>query len=315
MIPTEALAGTALNTVSRIPGGFAGAGAYTLFHMPLARSGMRDTERELFTMADVTRLEINGKSAVTYRWGSGERPVVLVHGWQSRGSRLADFVPGLLDRGYSVITFDAPGHGGSTGRSTTILEYRDILGALHDQYGEFEALVAHSLGVLGSFFALQHGVKAKGIAAISGVCDFDYLVEEFCSALDLRHRLKAELHDRIRKNLFPGPPADRTPFSAVNTVTDIRSPILVVHDEDDTRITVEQGRRLAGAFGGQARLITTRGLGHRRILGDPDVVRAVLDFVGHGPDRSGKAGSEAVGPRSDSVGWSFGGTMGVRPER
>ncbi|MFE6038965.1 alpha/beta hydrolase [Streptomyces sp. NPDC056452] len=297
MTPIEALASRALNAVSRVPGEFAGGGAYALFHMPLARSRMRGAERELFGGADIERLEVNGKSAVTYRWGNGERPVLLVHGWQSRGSRFADFAPGLLERGYSVITFDAPGHGDSTGRSTTILEYRDILTELHNRYGEFEAVVAHSLGVLGSFFALQHGVKARRVVAISGVCDFDYLVEEFCSALELRPLVKARLHDRITKNLFPGAPADRTPFSAVNTVTDIKAPLLVVHDEDDTRIDVKQGRRLAGAFGGQARLITTSRLGHRRILGDPVVVRAVLDFVENGPDRSGEVSTESVAAR------------------
>ncbi|MFI6862662.1 hypothetical protein ACIBKZ_22675 [Streptomyces sp. NPDC050421] len=80
MVRTESLAGAALNTASRVPGGLAGAGACALFHMPLARSGMRATERELFAGADTKRLKINGKSAVTYRWGNGERPVLLVHG-------------------------------------------------------------------------------------------------------------------------------------------------------------------------------------------------------------------------------------------
>ncbi|MEU9199928.1 alpha/beta hydrolase [Streptomyces sp. NPDC048332] len=293
MVHTEALASTALNTVSRVSGGLAGAGTYTLFHMPLARSRMRNSERELFGKAEIRRLKVNGKLAVTYRWGDGERPVLLVHGWQSRGSRLADFVPGLLDRGYSVITFDAPGHGDATGRSTTILEYRDIITGLQNEYGEFEALVAHSLGALGSFFALQGGVTAKRIVTISGVCDYDYLIEEFSSALKLRPSLKEQLHQRVAKNLFPGMPADRTPFSAVNTVTDLEPPLLIIHDEDDTRISVKQGRRLAAAFGAQARLIITNGLGHRRILGDPDVVRTVLDFVEHGPDRSADAPAEA----------------------
>ncbi|MFE9815963.1 alpha/beta hydrolase [Streptomyces sp. NPDC005773] len=293
MVHTETLASAALNTVSRVSGGLAGAGTYTLFHMPLARSRMRNSERELFGKADTGRLKVNGKLAVTYRWGDGERPVLLVHGWQSRGSRLADFVPGLLDRGYSVITFDAPGHGDASGRSTTILEYRDIITGLQNEYGEFEAVIAHSLGALGSFFALQGGVTAKRIVTISGVCDYDYLIEEFSSALKLRGPLKAQLHQRVAKNLFPGMPAELTPFSAVNTVTDLEPPLLVIHDEDDTRISVKQGRRLAAAFGGQARLIITSGLGHRRILGDADVVRTVLDFVEHGPDRSAEAPTEA----------------------
>ncbi|MEV0226527.1 alpha/beta hydrolase [Streptomyces sp. NPDC050704] len=282
MQPTEALTSAALNSLSRVSGSLAGTSAFTLFHMPLTRSRMRAAERELFGAAQLGRVKVNGKSAVTYRWGDGDRTVLLVHGWQSRGSRFADFVPGLLDRGYRVVAFDAPGHGEGTGRSVNILEYRDIIAELHDQYGVFEALVAHSMGVLGSFYALKHGVKAKRIVTIGGVCDFDYLVDEFCSALSLRRQLKTRLQGRIAKNLFPDLPADRTPFSVVHTAEYVESPILVIHDEDDTRIEVGQGRRLAGAFGDRARLITTSGLGHRRILGDPEVVRAVLDFVEHG---------------------------------
>ncbi|WP_187285182.1 alpha/beta hydrolase [Streptomyces sp. OR43] len=292
MVRTEMMVSAALNATSRLSGGLAGAGTYTLFHMPLARSSMRDSERELFGDAHIQRQRVNGKLAATYRWGNGARPVLLVHGWQSRASRLADFVPGLLDRGYSVIAFDAPGHGDATGRSTTILEYRDIIAGLQDEYGEFEAVIAHSLGALGAFFALQGGVKAKRVATISGVCDYDYLIEEFCSTLRLRHPLKARLHQHVAKNLFPGLPADRTPFSAVNTVADLEPPLLIIHDEDDTRISVRQGRRLAAAFGGQARLLITTGLGHRRILGDANVVRSVLDFVEHGPDRSAATDAE-----------------------
>ncbi|WP_406277572.1 alpha/beta hydrolase [Embleya sp. NBC_00896] len=279
----EIIAGTALNGVSRASGRLAGAGAYTLFHMPLARSGMRDSERGLFAAARTERIKVGGKSAVTYRWGGGERPVVLVHGWQSRASRFADFVPGLIERGHSVIAFDAPGHGDSTGRSTTVLEYRDILCELQHRYGDFDALIAHSLGVVGSFFALRSGVRAERIVALSGVCDYAYLVEEFSSALNLRPALKSALLDRIGQNLFPGMPVDRVPFSAVHTTEDITAPILVLHDEDDSRIKVTQGRRLADAFGDRARLVTTRGLGHRRILGDPEIIRAVVEFVEHGP--------------------------------
>ncbi|MGC5346487.1 alpha/beta fold hydrolase [Streptomyces sp. DT24] len=280
MNATEAVASATLNSVSRVSGRLAGAGAFSLFHMPLARSGMRATERELFAGAQVGQVDVNGKSAATYRWGDGERPVLLVHGWQSRGSRFADFVPGLLDQGHSVVTFDAPGHGDSGGRSTTILEYREIITRLHDQYGTFDALVAHSLGALASFYAMTNGVKARKVVTISGVCDFSYLTDEFCTALKLRDRLKARLQDRIGTKLFPHVPADRTPFSVTHAAEDVRSPVLVVHDEDDTRIEVAQGHRLAGAFGDRARLVTTSGLGHRRILGDPEVVRTVLDFVG-----------------------------------
>ncbi|CAM5654123.1 Alpha/beta hydrolase OS=Streptomyces tendae OX=1932 GN=GUR47_02750 PE=4 SV=1 [Streptomyces tendae] len=278
--------GAVLNTLSRVARRPAGAATYALFHMPLARSSVRPAERELIERARLGRVELGGRHAVTYEWGDGARTVVLVHGWQSRGSRLSGLVTAFLDRGYRVVAFDAPGHGAASGRSATILDYRTVLTALHERYGAFDGLVAHSLGVLASFFALRHGVKAERVVSIGGVCDFGYLVDEFATALGLRPRLKAELHRRTASHLFPGLPADRSPFSAVHTAEEVNAPLLVVHDEDDTRIGVEQGRRLSGAFGDRARLMVTSGLGHRRILGDPEVVRAAVDFVEHGPGPS-----------------------------
>jgi pimeloyl-ACP methyl ester carboxylesterase len=279
MNPTAAVAGFTLNALSRVSGGLAGAGAFSFFHMPFTRSKARGEEREVMAAAQVARIPVNGRQAVTYRWGDGSRPVLLVHGWQSRGSRMSGFVPALLDQGFSVLAFDVPGHGDATGRSTTILDYRDTVRALHDQYGPFEALIAHSLGVLGSFYALANGAEAKRVVTISGVCDFAYPLREFTSTLRLRPQLTAALQARIAQKLFPGRPAELTPFSVTHGVGVVSSPLLVIHDEDDTRIEVAQGRRLAGAYGDQARLMTTTGLGHRRILTDPDVVTAVLTFV------------------------------------
>lgn len=283
MKPAEAVASTVLNATSLVSGKLAGKGAFSLFHMPLARSKLRSSERELFEKAQVDRVWVGGgKHAVSYRWGDGGRPVLLVHGWQSRASRLSGFVPGLLDRGHSVIAFDAPGHGEAGGRSTTILEYRDVVSALHDQYGTFECVIAHSMGALGSFFGLKHGVRTRKVVTISGVCDFDYLIEEFCAGIRASGRLGARLRHEIRANLFPGMPLDEVPFSLTDMARTVDVPLLVVHDEGDTRIGVAQARRLAESFGEErARLVVTNGLGHRRILGDVEVVRTVLDFVDH----------------------------------
>mgnify|MGYP003786172511 CR=1 FL=1 len=55
-------------------------------------------------------------------------------------------------------------------------------------------------------------------------------------------------------------------------------PTLIVHDVNDMSIPVGDGPAIAAAWVG-ARLRTTAGLGHRRILRDPDVVAEVVDFV------------------------------------
>ena len=55
-------------------------------------------------------------------------------------------------------------------------------------------------------------------------------------------------------------------------------PALVVHDRGDREVPFEHGETLARSWPG-ARLMVTEGLGHRRILRDPEVVRAVVEAV------------------------------------
>jgi pimeloyl-ACP methyl ester carboxylesterase len=55
-------------------------------------------------------------------------------------------------------------------------------------------------------------------------------------------------------------------------------PLLLIHDAADREIAYQESADAAAVVPG-ARLITTRGLGHRRILDDAEVVRAVVGFV------------------------------------
>ena len=279
MDATAAVIRMAINTTSHVSVPLAGKGAFALFRNPLGHSKPRPIERPVMERAQTGRLEVNGKSVTTYRWGSGERPVLLVHGWESRGSRLSAIAEALLERGYSPVTFDAPGHGESGGKTTTILEYRDIITELHAQHGDFEAVVAHSLGATATFFALRGGVRAGRVSVIGGVVDFDYVVEAFCSKLGLRDRVRQGLRNRIERELFPGEPDIWNRFSVVHQPERVPVPILVVHDDNDELVAPEQALRITAAYAGQARLVTTSRLGHRRILGDPAVVRTVVDFV------------------------------------
>jgi predicted ATPase len=54
--------------------------------------------------------------------------------------------------------------------------------------------------------------------------------------------------------------------------------MLVIHDQDDREVPWADGAAIAAAAL-DARLVTTHGLGHRRILRDPSVIEASVDFV------------------------------------
>src|SRR5439155_1645563 len=66
----------------------------------------------------------------------------------------------------------------------------------------------------------------------------------------------------------------------------LRAQALVIHDRDDRHVPWTQGAQVAHLWPG-ARLMSTDGLGHGRILADDAVTRAAADFI---------AGRSAVAP-------------------
>jgi pimeloyl-ACP methyl ester carboxylesterase len=67
-------------------------------------------------------------------------------------------------------------------------------------------------------------------------------------------------------------------FDVAKLAPRLAAPALVVHDWDDRAVPWGQGAQIARQWPG-AQLMTTRGLGHRRILEDEAVTRAAADFI------------------------------------
>jgi hypothetical protein len=58
----------------------------------------------------------------------------------------------------------------------------------------------------------------------------------------------------------------------------MRSRLLVLHDRDDREVPFVHGADIAGAWP-EARLEALAGLGHRRLLRDPQVIAATTAFI------------------------------------
>ncbi|MEV6209262.1 alpha/beta hydrolase [Kitasatospora sp. NPDC051914] len=276
---TYALLGRTLNGTALLSPGLAGRAAFEIFRRPGGRSRVRTAEREVHDRARTEHLTVAGKRTAVYRWGDGTRPVLLVHGWQSRASCFAPWVSRLLAAGLSPVAFDAPGHGDSGGRTTTILEYREIIGRLHERHGPFEAAVAHSFGVAATFLALGGGVPVGRVVAVAGVTDIRFLVDGFRHQLGLSDRLGTELAHRIETVLFPEVDSVWDSFDSTRQPAASVPPTLVVHDEDDPMVPVRHAHRLKAAYGDRVELLTTRRLGHRRVLTEPSVLDNALGFL------------------------------------
>lgn len=261
-----------INAVSVVAPGVAGRLAFEVWRRPFVRGRVRTAERAIH---DATRVEVVD-GIVTYAWGDGRRPVLLVHGWRSRASRYAAFVARLLELGLSPISYDAPGHGDTAGPAGTILDHQRVIRQLAEKYGTFEGVIAHSLGAPFALYAVREGVAAARVVTISGVCEFEYLVDAFCQELRLRPKVNRVLRRAIERGLFEGDGDIWTRFSAAQPA---ECELLVVHNDLDEVVDPAQAARLVTAYGERARLLQTTGLGHHRILSDPTVVEQVTAFL------------------------------------
>src|SRR5258708_21826259 len=106
-------------------------------------------------------MQVGARRIETWVWGAGPS-VLLVHGWGGGGAQLGPLVGPLVARGFSVVTFDAPGHGASDTGTVTIPEITSAIRAVAESRGPLAAVVAHSVGGTASVRALWEGLEAGG---------------------------------------------------------------------------------------------------------------------------------------------------------
>lgn len=264
----------AMKLLSRTAPGVASRVAADLFMKPRR---FRTPDRESALLADALRFDVRLGETTTvkaWRWGTGEKVVILVHGWEGRGSQLAAFVPPLLAAGYSVVTFDAPGHGMSTGSRSSLPHFTYALRGIADATAAPHAVIAHSLGCAATTLALRDGFQADRVVFLAPPLNPADYTAQFGEILGLDDRAIRGLQSRIEER-FLRKWSDYSLAASARTMT---TPLLVIHDRNDTDTLWSGGAALAEVWPG-ARMMTTEGLGHRKILRDPSVIDAAAAFI------------------------------------
>lgn len=219
-----------------------------------------------------------------WAWGEGPR-VLLAHGWGGRGGQMHPLVEPLVDAGYSVLLFDAPAHGRSQGRRLTAPQYARAMQDLAVEAGPFHAVVGHSFGGATLSYALAQGLPAERAVLIAAPEGPEFYYRQLLAALGYAPARHAALVEAFTKDIGIRFEDVRVPGLAPR----LRIPALVVHDEEDREVPFSQGQAIAAAWPG-AELLPTRGLGHRRILKDPELHAAILAFLAKGGSASAAGG-------------------------
>jgi pimeloyl-ACP methyl ester carboxylesterase len=234
---------------------------------------LEDSVRKDFAVND-------GIEIATYWRGNG--PVVLLlHGWEGRGSQMGAFVEPLVNAGFQTVAVDLPAHGNSPGNSTDGFTCGRALRELGADIGAIHGIVAHSFGGTCSLLAMAGGLRVNRTVLISPGVEREAFFEGFANIVGLPERATDEVRRLMIERFGEHEWSVFTPQRLGEVLDTGSGDSLIVHDVDDDEVpyndSVELIRRAASVH-----LISTRGAGHRRILREPRVVERVTTFIAGG---------------------------------
>jgi esterase/lipase len=218
----------------------------------------------------------DGKSAATPGDGAGKK-ILIAHGFESSSRTFDAYIVALLKKGYEVVAFDAPAHGRSGGRRILLTSYVTMLRSIMDNYGPFDSWLGHSLGGLALVLALEDMQIETGsrLVLIAPPVETMAAVEVFAGLLHLPMAVVHEMDNYVEEisgHLLSW-------YSLRRAIGQVRAGILYVQDEED-RITPLKDALLVERDGHpNIRFLFTRGLGHRKIYKDPEMLKQIIAFL------------------------------------
>lgn len=227
-----------------------------------------NSKQELFYIPSID------KKIMVYHYGNSPKKVLLVHGWSGRGTQLVKIADRLLELGFSTISFDAPAHGKSSGKSSLMIEFIESILELEKKFGPFEFAIGHSLGSMSILNAIKKGLQVKKAVIIGSGDSVNDILFDFVSKLNLKPIIAVKMRESFEKDLQ----ISMESFSAYIAAKDVHIPTLIIHDKDDEDVPYTASENIEKHIK-NSKLILTTNLGHRKILGDKNVINEIENFL------------------------------------
>jgi len=233
-------------------------------------------ESELLTDAELKTLPSERKIWI---WGKGPG-VLLVHGWEGRGTQLGSMISPLVKNGYRVIAWDGPAHGDSPGKQTHLPNFAKALAEDLPAMGVVDAVIAHSMGGPATLIAMERYSSIKKTIFIASPSQWMGAVNMVANKLELSELTKNALIKSL--NHLVGEAIEN--FDVHKRKPSANFEMLLIHSKEDSDVPYTEMLRINQAFP-HAKTATFEGLGHRRILKDAGVIEHIMNFISAAPIR------------------------------
>ncbi|MEG0008239.1 MAG: alpha/beta fold hydrolase [Aeromonas sp.] len=209
---------------------------------------------------------------MSYRLGKG--PVwLLMHGWSGSASQFYPLMSHIAAQGFTALAYDHPAHGQSEGHTGHLPRFVRAFDELLERVSPIEGVITHSMGGAVTLASQHPALDTLPLLLISPV--LDYVPQLY--GMVARSGYSIRLFDAVVKEIEQ---EYQHPLSTVDPLGRLVSrtgQALIVHDEED-RFAPHQDS-LRAAQDGRTRLVSTRGLGHGRILASPPVFAAFDQLI------------------------------------
>jgi pimeloyl-ACP methyl ester carboxylesterase len=261
-----------LNFLSLFSKKMAAQKAFDLFSK--VRKGKILPHQEKYLQQAQDELHTIGEHRVqSYRWKGTKERVLLLHGWESNSFRWRNLIEKLREADFDIITFDAPGHGHSSGSQLHLPLYEEALNHLSKKYDP-DYLIGHSMG--GFTILYHHYIRKetfiKKIVTIGSPSEFHEVMAHYQQLLRFNDTVLNALDAHVKSKFGMG----FRDFSSVKFVQTIDKKGLLLHDKFDLITKYEASERVYAHWKGST-LISTEGLGHS--MHQEHVNEQIIDFL------------------------------------
>lgn len=238
------------------------------FPMPQREKEMDKASHQYTLTLPSTQKEIH-----VYEAGKGSKKALLIHGWNGRGTQMISIAKQLAKNDFTVISFDAPGHGKAKNSRAIMTDFIEAAHQLDKKYKGFDVVIGHSLGGMSTINAISRGLTTKkGIIVGAGDIIQD-IINDFVKQLGLKQNI-----GMILKDLFEKKYGSKVEDYTVHTqAKSIEIPILVFHDKNDKDVPYTASENIVKHLKNGTFVLTEK-LGHRKILGNEDVIKKIVTF-------------------------------------
>lgn len=233
---------------------------------------------ELMNRANRSKFEYHGHEITTYTWGNSGPRVLLAHGWRSKSVDFRRMIEQLLTAGFVVEAIDMKAHGKSTGVSSGLPEFRDLIKQYYVQHGPFHAVIGYSLGGLAAGLVMGELSKAfhpKHLVILASPPYMRYFFADVIQKLGFKKQVFERFSERVEKiygediDLF-----DLRRYKQYLRDLDIH----LIYDQQDETIAFAKGKELELVFP-NAHFVQTSGLGHYKIITYPEVITYIRNAI------------------------------------